>query len=381
MAARGFGYRPAPPATAAEMAAPAAGAVRAGDARAAAARAAAAAGAARPGRAVRPGAARRPGDRRLTVSGARTKVTLPVDGCIAAAETRMLGADRVRWTRLRILLGEAEEEALTRLEKDPEFRAATTRWRECARRSGVQAPDPPAVAAGLADTDPAAQPAARIDLGLQGRDRLPGDRVRPVGRDPARAAGPLPHRGPAVDRPAGEAGRGRPGGPRELMSPIAVDFRPVRTVVLTIHVVLAIFLIGPLVARGQPGAPGRCGGGSADTVRLLARTVTIYGWASLLVGSSASGWSGTGSSFSDGWLIVSIVLFVVASVLVLALLVPMLRRATAGTAAVLRRHCRRHGCRAARPVLRPAAAPPRRPRAPPRSPASPASATWPSRSS
>ena len=114
-----------------------------------------------------------------------------------------------------------DEEALTRLEKDPEFRAATTRWRECARRSGVQAPDPPAVAAGLADTDPAAQPAARIDRRLQGRDRLPGDRVRPVGRDPARAAGPLPHRGPAVDRPAGEAGRGRPGGPRELMSPIA----------------------------------------------------------------------------------------------------------------------------------------------------------------
>jgi len=35
-------------------------------------------------------------------------------------------------------------------------------------------------------------------------------------------------------------------------------------------------------------------------------------------------------SFSDGWLIASIVLFVVASVLILALLVPMLRRAGAG---------------------------------------------------
>ena len=154
--------------------------------------------------------------------------------------------------------------------------------------------------------------------------------------------------------------------------------------VLVIHVVLAIFLIGPLVAAANQVAR-ELRGGSADTVRLLTRTVTIYGWASLLVGIVGFGLVRDRFSFSDGWLIASIVLFVVASVLVLALLVPMLRRATASTAArtapalppalppALRP--------AARPVLRPAAAPPRRPRAPPRSPASPASATWPSRSS
>ena len=166
MAARGFGYRPAPPATAAEMAArrPAPFGLET----------LAPPPPERPLPPERPDLGERYGralhgdpDRRLIASGARTKVTLPVDGCIAAAESRVLGADRVRWTRLRILIGEAEEDALTRLEKDPEFRAATTRWRECARRSGVQAPDPPAVAAGLADTDPAAQPAARIDLGCK----------------------------------------------------------------------------------------------------------------------------------------------------------------------------------------------------------------------
>jgi uncharacterized membrane protein len=105
---------------------------------------------------------------------------------------------------------------------------------------------------------------------------------------------------------------------------------PVRAV-LVIHVVLAIFLVGPLVAAANQVAR-ELRGGSADTVRLLTRTVTIYGWASLLVGIVGFGLVRDRFSFSDGWLIASIVLFVVASVLVLALLAPMLRRATAGAA-------------------------------------------------
>jgi uncharacterized membrane protein len=99
--------------------------------------------------------------------------------------------------------------------------------------------------------------------------------------------------------------------------------------VLVIHVVLAIFLIGPLVAAANQVAR-ELRGGSAGTVRLLTRTVTIYGWASLLVGIVGFGLVRDRFSFSDGWLIASIVLFVVASVLVLALLVPTLRRATSG---------------------------------------------------
>jgi uncharacterized membrane protein len=100
--------------------------------------------------------------------------------------------------------------------------------------------------------------------------------------------------------------------------------------VLVIHVVLAIFLIGPLVAAANQVAR-ELRGGSADTVRLLTRSVTIYGWASLLVGIVGFGLVRDRFSFSDGWLIASIVLFVVASVLVLGLLAPMLRRATAST--------------------------------------------------
>ena len=133
--------------------------------------------------------------------------------------------------------------------------------------------------------------------------------------------------------------------------------------VLVIHVVLAIFLIGPLVAAANQVAR-ELRGGSAGTVRLLSRTVTIYGWASLLVGIVGFGLVRDRFSFSDGWLIASIVLFVVASVLVLALLAPMLRRASAApgpgagrhgdTAAARRRAgpARRRARRHRQPLLR-----------------------------
>jgi uncharacterized membrane protein len=99
---------------------------------------------------------------------------------------------------------------------------------------------------------------------------------------------------------------------------------------LVVHVVLAIFLIGPLVAAANQVARS-LRGGSGDTLRLLARTITIYGWASLLVALFGFGLVRDEFSFSDGWLIASIVLFVVASVLVLGLLAPMLRRAVGTT--------------------------------------------------
>jgi uncharacterized membrane protein len=96
--------------------------------------------------------------------------------------------------------------------------------------------------------------------------------------------------------------------------------------ILVIHVVLAIFLIGPLVAAANPAARA-LRAGSGETLRLLSRTITIYGWASLLVAVFGFGLVRDKFSFSDGWLIGSIVLFVVASVLVLGLLAPTLRRA------------------------------------------------------
>jgi uncharacterized membrane protein len=103
--------------------------------------------------------------------------------------------------------------------------------------------------------------------------------------------------------------------------------------VLVVHVVLAIFLVGPLVAAANQ-VPRALRAGSGDTVLLLSRTVTVYGWASLLVAVVGFGLVQDRFSFSDGWLIASIVLFVVASVLVLGLLVPLLRGATENGAAM-----------------------------------------------
>ena len=101
--------------------------------------------------------------------------------------------------------------------------------------------------------------------------------------------------------------------------------------VLVIHVVLAIFVVGPLVAAANQ-VPRALRAGSGDNVRLLSRTVTVYGWASLLVAIVGFGLVRDRFSFSDGWLIASIVLFVVASVLILGVLVPMLRGDAAGKA-------------------------------------------------
>jgi uncharacterized membrane protein len=100
---------------------------------------------------------------------------------------------------------------------------------------------------------------------------------------------------------------------------------------LVVHVVLAIFLIGPLVAAiNQVARSLRGGSPDAGVLRMLSRTITAYGWGSLLVAVFGFGLIRDEFSFSDGWLIASIVLFVVASVLVLGLLVPLLRSAATG---------------------------------------------------
>lgn len=104
-----------------------------------------------------------------------------------------------------------------------------------------------------------------------------------------------------------------------------------RTFVLTVHVVLAIFLIGPIVAAANQ-APRALRDGDAGALRVIARTLTIYGWASPAVGLVGFGLvqERYGNEFSDGWLIASIILFVGASAIVLARLAPWARRAAGG---------------------------------------------------
>lgn len=99
---------------------------------------------------------------------------------------------------------------------------------------------------------------------------------------------------------------------------------------LTIHVVLAIFLIGPLVSAANQG-PRALRDGDTGVLRLLARTVTVNGWASIAVAVVGFGLVQRryGNEFTDAWLIVSILLFVVATLLVVLLLAPLLRGAAA----------------------------------------------------
>jgi uncharacterized membrane protein len=101
---------------------------------------------------------------------------------------------------------------------------------------------------------------------------------------------------------------------------------------ITLHVVAAIFLVGPLVmAMNQ--APRALRDGDSGVIRSVARTVTIYGWVSLIVAVFGAGLvqDKYHNSWSQAWLPISLVLFVIASVLVIALLAPLLRRAAAAT--------------------------------------------------
>lgn len=104
-------------------------------------------------------------------------------------------------------------------------------------------------------------------------------------------------------------------------------------VLLTLHIVAAIFLIGPLVASGN-AAMRAARSDDAGGLKSAARLVTIYGWASLAVlvfgAALVQGRdTGVGVEFSDGWVIASLVLFLVAFVLVVFVLRPTLNRAVA----------------------------------------------------
>ncbi len=107
-----------------------------------------------------------------------------------------------------------------------------------------------------------------------------------------------------------------------------------RTVLLVLHVVAAIFLIGPLVFLANRAAGALRGRESAGWLEVLAKAVPVYGWASLLVAVLGFGlvreeW---GNEITDGWLLGSVVLWLVATALVLGVLAPMLRRAVGGPA-------------------------------------------------
>jgi hypothetical protein len=109
-------------------------------------------------------------DRRMTAKGARVQTNGPLDGCMADTQRRLLGADRLRWMQVRILLYEAEQDARQRLDGDPAFRAVNARWHDCMREGGFPWADPMELFHALPpDADVHTSPATRADLSCKDR--------------------------------------------------------------------------------------------------------------------------------------------------------------------------------------------------------------------
>ena len=102
-------------------------------------------------------------------------------------------------------------------------------------------------------------------------------------------------------------------------------------VVLALHLITVAFVIGP-IAVATPLSARAARAGSADALRDHARTTRVYALASLvtvLLGSAMIGLGDVGDQWSMGqaWVSASYALWLVAVVLVLAVVVPAQRRA------------------------------------------------------
>jgi hypothetical protein len=104
-------------------------------------------------------------EKRIVATGARVAVSRPATGCLAEAENRLLGDLRPRRMQLRMQLFDAERDTREQLDGDAEFRAANERWRACMKLTGVDAPDPLQLLAGLPqNADLRSNPAVHADL-------------------------------------------------------------------------------------------------------------------------------------------------------------------------------------------------------------------------
>jgi len=101
-----------------------------------------------------------------------------------------------------------------------------------------------------------------------------------------------------------------------------------KNLLLALHLLFAIFAIGPLVGAASIAARG-VRAGDAAAVAASARTVRIYGYLSILVAIFGLGmvqpkWD---AKFSYLWVWLSLLLYLVALALTLAVLAPGLRQA------------------------------------------------------
>jgi len=88
-------------------------------------------------------------NKRIRAKGRYVQVSRPANGCLAEAEERLLGDDRLRWLEVRIHVADGEREAREQLEGDAVFREANERWRQCMHRRGFEQNDPVSLLSGI----------------------------------------------------------------------------------------------------------------------------------------------------------------------------------------------------------------------------------------
>src|SRR3712207_9226340 len=105
------------------------------------------------------------------------------------------------------------------------------------------------------------------------------------------------------------------------------------TLLTVLHVVTAVFLVGPMAILPMT-ALRAVRAGEWSTVAILARSTRVFSLASLLVAVLGFGVVGTADeefdlSVTTDWVLISIVLYLVALALSLALVVPSMTKAVA----------------------------------------------------
>ena len=98
-----------------------------------------------------------------------------------------------------------------------------------------------------------------------------------------------------------------------------------------LHIVGAVFLIGPMAILPMTGLRALRSGNAAQ-VRNLAKSTTIFSYLSLIVAVAGFGLVGMAPkeynlSITTPWVLISIILYVIAIVLNLVLVVPAMRKA------------------------------------------------------
>lgn len=102
------------------------------------------------------------------------------------------------------------------------------------------------------------------------------------------------------------------------------------TFLVLLHLLAAVFIAGPLTAAAMTA--GRYArSGDASALRMTARSVTVFGWASLAVAifGLAAVPGNVDGSFGALWIQISTTLYLVAFGITMGMLAPALRRTAA----------------------------------------------------